>query len=145
MAEPTTKPTIGWREWVSIPSLNVDLIKAKVDTGARTSTLHAANIEVENDIVSFDLHPDQHSDDNTIHESCPVSDYKDVRSSNGQTENRPMITTIIHIAEYQFEIDVTLTSRDDMGFRMLLGRTAIRRRFVVDPSRSFLLTPRSPE
>ena len=145
MAEPTPKPTIGWREWVQVPGLSAELIKAKIDTGARTSSLYAENIKVHNDTASFELFPDQHSTDNAIHVTCPVTDHKDVRTSDGQTENRPVITTIVHIADYHFEIDVTLTSSDDMGFRLVLGRTAIRRHFMVDPSRSFLLTPRTPE
>jgi hypothetical protein len=133
---------IGWREWVELPDLSPVPVKAKIDTGARTSTLHAFALSVhERDgepWVTFEVHPLQRTQAHSTLVSCPVSGLRRVRSSSGHSEERPVIRTSIRIGGKSFEIDVTLTSRDEMGFRMLLGRAAIRRRFVVDAGRSFL-------
>lgn len=143
-------PVIGWREWVALPQLGGVVVKAKVDTGARTSALHAFNIELsESDgrsFVAFDLHPVQHRRNPTIRVEAPVAEFRDVKSSNGQIERRPVITTTLDMGVKRFSADLTLTNRDEMGFRMLLGRGAIRRRFLVDPARSFrgLQPPRDP-
>lgn len=142
---PSVKPTIGWREWVSLPDLGVKRVKAKVDTGARSSSLHAFDVEVvrgrgrSHGKVRFQVHPIQHDSGTTIYCEVPLHDERLVRSSDGRQELRPVIRTKIDILGESWEIDLTLTSRDVMGFRMLLGREAIRRRFLVDPGRSFRL------
>ena len=134
---------IGWREWVGFPELGVDAIKAKIDTGARTSAIHAWNI-VEYDLdgspwASFDLHPVQRN--NKMIQSCcaPVCDTRDVRSSNGQTEHRVIIRTLLQMGDERWPIELSLTNRDAMGYRLLLGRTALRKHVRIDPGRSFLI------
>lgn len=133
---------IGWREWVTLPTLCPDRMKVKVDTGARTSALHAFDMSVVDrdgtTWVDFEIHPAQRSRRGAIAVSCPVVEFRRVRSSTGHAERRPVIRTEVEIGPTRFEIDFTLTSRDEMGFRMLLGRSAIRRRFLVDPGRSYL-------
>jgi hypothetical protein len=134
------KPVIGWREWVELPDLGVDYIKAKVDTGARSSSLHAWDIECDENsaIVFFSVHPMQDDDSLVIATHAPLLEEREVRSSNGDVEMRPVIETTAVVAGVRIHIELTLTRRDEMGFRMLLGRSAIRRRFVVDAGRSFL-------
>ena len=136
------RPLLGWREWVELPDLSPVPLKAKIDTGARTSTLHAfGQSHVERDgvpWVSFEVHPVQRSRAHSTPVSYPIEGLRRVRSSSGHSEERPVIRTRIRIGGHDFEIDVTLTSRDEMGFRMLLGRAAIRRRFLVDAGRSYL-------
>jgi hypothetical protein len=133
---------IGWREWVALPKLGVPAIKAKVDTGARSSSLHAWDIEVvpgrSPARVRFVLHPFEDDETLTIRAVAPLVDTRDVRSSNGEVERRPVVRTTLAVAGHRYRIDLTLTRRDEMGFRMLLGRSAIRRRFVVDPCGSFV-------
>jgi len=134
-------PTIGWREWVVLPDLCPTSIKAKVDTGARTSALHAFALSVSSNtvpaIATFEIHPVQRSAASAQEVEVKVHDFKLVRSSSGHTELRPVIRTPVRVGTHQFEIDLTLTSRDEMGFRMLLGRAAVRNRFLVDPGRSY--------
>lgn len=135
-------PVVGWREWVSLPELCPDPVKAKIDTGARTSSLHAFNLKMveraEDAVVaSFEVHPKQGSSAPSYRVEVPVRGFRDVRSSSGHLERRPVITAQIGVGDQRFEIEITLTARDEMGFRMLLGRSALRRRFVVDPGRSF--------
>jgi hypothetical protein len=131
---------IGWREWVRLPDLGVDWTKAKVDTGARSSTLHAWDIEVDEhrEVVRFAVHPLQDDDTIVVHAEAPLVEHRDVRSSNGEAERRPIIVTDVVVRDTRFAIELSLSRRDEMGFRMLLGRSAIRRRFNVDPGRSFL-------
>ena len=135
--------TFGWREWVGLPELGLPNIKAKVDTGARTSTLHAFEVRpfVENGIqrVEFKIHPKQRNSD--IVETC-VADVlceKVVSDSGGHKEQRLVVVTPVTIGAYCWPIEVTLTSRDNMMFRMLLGRTAIDGLAMVDPSKSYLV------
>lgn len=132
-------PVIGWREWVALPDLGVQWVKAKVDTGARSSTLHAWDVEVDEDdgFVRFAVHPLQNDDQLTITVTAALVAMREVRSSNGEVERRPVISTRCVLGEAAVDIELTLTNRDEMGFRMLLGRTALRRRFLVDPGRSF--------
>ena len=135
-------PTIGWREWVALPELGVEAIKAKVDTGARSSTLHAWSVEIVDrphagSAVRFVLHPHQRDVSLTVAAEAPLVGWRDVRSSNGTLERRPVITTPVVIAGRRVSMELTLTRRDEMGFRMLIGRTALRRRFVIDPAQSF--------
>lgn len=135
------RPTIGWREWVSLPDLSVEWIKAKVDTGARTSSLHAFDVERfrarGRDMVRFLIHPDQRSVERTILAEAELLEERKVKNSGGQTEVRPVILTTVAILGERLEVELTLTRRDLMGFRMLLGRQAVRNRFLVDPGRSY--------
>jgi hypothetical protein len=136
----TDKPVIGWREWVGLPDLGVPWVKAKVDTGAKSSSLHAWDIQVEETtgMVGFNLHPLQDDESMVISAVAPLVEHREVRSSNGEVELRPVIRTSALVLGQQIDIELSLTSRDEMGFRMLLGRSAMRRRFVVDPGRSFV-------
>ena len=133
------RPIIGWREWVGLPELGVAWVKAKVDTGARSSSLHTWDVEVDEDhgVVRFAVHPFQHDDETTTSVTANLVERRDVRSSNGEVETRPVISTRIVVAGFVVPIELTLSARDEMGFRMLLGRTAVRRRFLIDPGRSF--------
>jgi hypothetical protein len=139
---PRQIPTIGWREWLRLPDLGVDSIKAKVDTGARTSSLHAFGLEeVEIDgrtWVRFQVHPEQRKSHPSISVELPLLNRRKVRDSGGKSELRPVVGTSVELMGKLWTIELTLTRRDSMGFRMLLGRRAIRRRFLVDPGASFL-------
>jgi hypothetical protein len=134
--------SIGWREWVSLPLLGVGATKAKIDSGARSSTLHAWDIEIVEGTrgprVRFVLHPQQRDTTITVEAEAPLLAVRSVRSSNGALESRPVIRTPVVLGDRRFRIELTLTRRDEMGFRMLLGRQAVGRRFVIDPARSFL-------
>ena len=129
---------IGWREWVALPEFDVSWTKAKIDTGARTSSLHADDIEVAGDRVRFTITPWQGSERDSIRVVADVLEWRTVRSSSGYAEERPTILTEITIRDRSLPIELTLTQRHQMGFRMLVGREAIRTTFVVDPSRSYL-------
>lgn len=136
------KQLVGWREWFALPDLGIPLIKAKIDTGAATSSLHAEDLEIvrkgHHRVVRFTIHPMQRSDRSAVRAEAYLVEERKVRSSNGQQEIRPVIRTTIEIRDRQFEIELTLTRRDVMGFRMLLGREAMRGRLIVDPQRSFV-------
>lgn len=141
----TKKPariTIGWREWVALPTLGVHLVKAKVDTGARTSSLHAFDLDIVRErgreVVHFVVHPFQRDTSKSVRCKAPLDDMRWVTSSNGKRELRPVIVTPVTLLDDTWMIELTLSDRDSMGFRMLLGREAIRRRFLVNPGRSFL-------
>ncbi len=143
------RPAVGWREWVLLPDLaGGQTIKAKVDTGARTSAVHAtAHEEVEVDgrpWIRFLLHPDHDDPDVTVEAMAPLVDRREVRSSSGEAEERYVVRTPIVLHGLRYQIELTLTERSDMGFRMLLGRRALRRRFVVDPGRSYLSSDPHP-
>lgn len=137
-------PAIGWREWISLPDLGVDAIKAKIDTGARSSAIHAFNIHTFQrhgvDMVQFHIHPYQRDNHHTIAAEAEILDRRHVRNSGGHAEERIAIVTTACLQEEQWSIELTLTNRDLMGFRILLGRQAVRRRFLVNPGRSFLLS-----
>lgn len=139
-----TKIMIGWEEWCAFPELNLPAIKAKVDTGAKTSALHAYDIEpfTEDgvDYVRFKIHPLQGN--KQLERICvaPLIDRRGVISSNGRREKRYVIKTPLSFGITKIDAEITLTTRHNMRFRMLLGREAIRKaRFTVDPSKSFVL------
>lgn len=138
---------IGWSEWISLPDLGVDWIKAKLDTGARTSALHAYDMEEferdDDEWVRFVIHPMQRESRTTVHTEARVLQWRGVRSSNGKVENRPVIETQLHFFGKAWPIELTLTNRDQMGFRMLIGRQAMRGRLLIDASESFT-GPRPP-
>lgn len=132
---------LGWEEWVALPELGLPAIKVKVDTGARTSALHAVFIEpfgpARNRMVRFGVHPIPRRSDIEITCIAPLVDKRDVRSSNGEREERYVIKTPIAIAERVWPIEITLTNRQMMTYRMLLGRQAIPAGVFVDPAASF--------
>ncbi len=132
----------GWREWVSLPDLEVDWIKAKIDTGARTSSLHAFDIrefDREGEAwVRFRVKPWQDSQEDAVVVECPVHDRRAVRSSSGHAQERLVVQLRIRLVDHEVLAEITLSNRDEMGFRMLIGREALRRGYIVDPARSFL-------
>jgi hypothetical protein len=134
--------TLGWREWVALPDLGVPRIKAKVDTGARSSALHAFQIEAYRhrriDRVRFGIHPLQGNRSSEIFCDAEVVDRRKVTDSGGHAEMRLVIQTRVVIGATQRVIEVTLTDRDPMRFRMLLGRTALAGAFLVDARRSYM-------
>lgn len=144
MKKKTTRnlPVVGWREWLSLAELGIDRIKAKVDTGARTSALHAFDMEtfeVEGAAwVRFRVHPIQRDRRTIVEAAAPLVDERWVRSSSGRSTLRPVIRTEVVLGDRRWPIVLTLVRRDLMGFRMLLGREAVRHHFLVDPGRSFL-------
>jgi len=136
-------PALGWREWVGLPEHGLEWVKAKVDTGARTSSLHAAGLhtfELENrEWVRFSIYPWQRSTTDAIQIEARVLDRRRVRSSSGTTERRPVVVLPVRMGNKIYDVEFTLTRRDEMGFRMLLGRQALRGRFLIDTGRSYLL------
>ncbi|GAB3580983.1 ATP-dependent zinc protease family protein [Calidifontibacter terrae] len=139
--QPLSSITVGWREWVALPDLGVPAIKAKVDTGARTSSLHAFDVDrFERDgalWVSFGIRPWQKSTEDIVRAQAPLLEERSVRSSSGHAEERPVIHTRLTLAGRDIEIEMTLTDRDQMGFRMLIGREALSRGFLVDSASSY--------
>lgn len=138
------RTTVGWREWVRLPELlDGAWVKAKVDTGARTSAIHAWDVRTEErdgeTWVRFQLHPRQRDDTLVIDAAAPLLEQREIRSSNGDIEVRPVIETTVVIGGIARRVELTLTKRDQMGFRMLLGRTAMARGLLVDPGSSYLL------
>lgn len=140
----TPLPIIGWREVIALPHLSVPQIKVKIDTGARSSALHAYDLEHYQQNgearVYFWVHPYQHNIQETIAVDAKLLEMRNVRNSGGVAQLRPVIETVVKLGEKEWSIELTLTNRDVMGFRMLLGRQAVRNRFLVDPGKSFLLS-----
>ena len=138
----TELPIIGWREWITFPDLDIAPIKAKIDTGARSSALHAFEIERfqvrGKSMVRFKVHPTQKDTLTTFIAEAELLEERQVRDSGGHTEMRPVIQTAIALGPYQWPIELTLTNRSAMGFRMLLGRQAVRERFMIDAGQSYL-------
>ena len=132
---------LGWREWVTLPRIGVPWVKAKLDTGARSSALHAFDIEELDDgaLVRFRVRPWQDSNRDAVTVECPVYDRRIVRSSSGHTQRRYVVLIELELGGGTVQAETTLTNRDQMGFRMLVGRQALRQgNFVVDPGRSFI-------
>lgn len=132
---------VGWREWVRLPSAGVDWIKAKIDTGARTSAIHAFDLnEFTRDgqsWVQFSIHPWQATAEDSVQVTCPALDVRAVRSSNGSVEERRAVEMVVRLAGRELTTPVTLSNRDEMGFRMLIGREALAQGFLVDASVSY--------
>ena len=132
---------IGWREWLSLPDLGVPRIKAKIDTGARSSSLHAYDIEQFQregcSLVRFKVHPMQRQEQMEVSCVAEVHDIRSVRSSSGEATDRIVIQTTASWLDQEWTIDLTLADRSQMGFRMLVGREAMRERMLVDPGRSY--------
>jgi hypothetical protein len=132
---------IGWREWVALPDLKISKVKVKIDTGARSSCLHAFDLQIYKksgkEYVKFKVHPSQRNSKNTKECRARVFEYRKVKSSNGQSELRPVIVTNLELLGDTWPIEITLTNRDEMGFRMLLGRESFRKKFLVDAGSSY--------
>ena len=137
------KMIVGWRETLSLPALGIDKINAKIDTGARTSCLHAFKIESfhnQDELwVRFWMHPIQHNDDVVVVCEAKVVDERTVRDSGGHEETRYVVQSEICLGGQTWPAEITLTNRENMAFRMLLGRTAMHHRIIVDPTASFLI------
>lgn len=135
-------PIIGWREWVQLPQLGISKVKAKIDTGARSSSLHAYDLKYEDrdgqQWVRFKVHPRQKSTAEVVSAEAPVLEFRKVRSSNGHVTRRPVILSDVNVLGSIWQIELTLANRDAMGFRMLLGREAFRGRLLVDCGASYL-------
>ena len=136
-----TLPVIGWREWVGLPDFGIKRIKVKVDTGARSSSLHAFDMKILDrdgrQWVRFKVHPLQRKSDKTVAVEAEILEFRSVRSSSGKASVRPVIITNVHLMGQTWPVELTLASRDEMGFRMLLGREAFRGRFLVDAGKSY--------
>ena len=137
------KIVVGSEEWCALPQLNIPAIKVRVDSGAKTSALHAVNIipfKKDGDPwVRYEVHPIQNEGKTTIYCESPVMDKRNVKSSSGYGEIRYVIKTVLAIAKSSWEIEITLTNRDSMGYRMLLGRQAMAGKMMVDPEAAFKL------
>lgn len=142
MAQTHKKLKIGWREWMTLPKLGISSIKAKIDTGARTSSLHTFKIQPFTDEegklkVEFGVHPIQDRKDIELICTADVIDKRMVKNSGGQEEERYVIKSKLQIEEISWDIEITLSNRDNMKFRMLLGRTALKNHVIIDPSKSY--------
>jgi hypothetical protein len=139
---------VGWREWVTLPALGIDRIKAKIDTGARSSSLHAYDMKRFRrrgvSMIRFKVHPIQREFRTVVEAEAELIDLRKVRSSSGVQTLRPVISTPLALGGQRWDIEVTLVRRDEMGFRMLLGRQALRKHLLVDPGRSFIASTAPP-
>ncbi len=142
--KPESPITLGWKEWLGLPGLGIDAVKAKVDTGARTSALHAFEVEELDggDRLRFLVHPLQRDRDTVVECFADVVDRRTVSDSGGHRELRWVIQTEVAIGPYAWPAEFTLTARDNMLFRVLLGRTAIKGLALVDPARAYLVGKR---
>jgi hypothetical protein len=134
-------PIIGWREWVGLPELGIERIKAKVDTGARSSSLHATGVEVFQldglPHARFKMHPYHRFPERFVSVQARIEEFRMVRSSSGKSTNRPVISSLVSLLGEVWPVELTLANRAEMGFRMLLGREAFRGKFIVDAGSSF--------
>ena len=141
MAVKKSKPIVGWREWVSLPDFGV-AVRAKIDTGAKTSAIHVFRPHVferdGRDYIRFTLHPRQRHKKPSVRCEAELIERRKVTSSNGQAEERYVIRTMARIGEQHFPIELTLAKRNALTFRMLVGRQALKNRFLVDSGRSFV-------
>lgn len=139
------KQVIGWREWVEFPELQLGKVKAKIDTGARSSSIHAFDIEPitknGDPWVRFSIHPLQHSDEQVVVCEAPIKDFRSITDSGGHKSMRYIIETPFKIGEETFLAELSLFNRSNMLFRLLVGRTALKGRYLVDPARSYCLSP----
>jgi hypothetical protein len=137
----THRPIVGWREWVVLPDFDHVALRAKVDTGARTSALHVEDLVLLDDgrRVAFTVPASETTGSHDVRRDLPVTEHRLVRSSNGVQEDRPVVLVRLTVGTHLFDAELSLTSRDEMGYPMLLGRSAMRRRFLVAPGRSFLM------
>lgn len=137
------KMIIGSDEWCAFPLLNIPAIKARVDSGAKTSSMHAINIVrfTRNNAhwVRFDVHPLQKNRKITVHCEAPLVEHRVIKSSSGDKENRPVICISLSLGGVTWDAEVTLTNRDSMGYRMLLGREAMNGRILIDPEKECFL------
>lgn len=134
--------TVGWREWVSLPDLGISKIKAKIDSGARTSCLHTFSLEPfekdGNKWIRFGIHPYQRNTDKEIFCEAEIFDERFVSDSGGHREMRYVIKTMFVLADKSWPIEITLTNRDTMRFRMLIGRTTMKNKIHIHPESSYL-------
>lgn len=133
------KVIIGWQEWCALPDLGLPGVLAKIDTGAKTSALHAVDIKPSKEMegwLDFKVQPVRRRRRPAIACSARCIETRAVTSSNGETEQRPVVEVQLSLGGHTFLTEVTLTNRDDMGLRMLIGRQSLKRRFIVDPSLS---------
>lgn len=134
------KLLIGRNAWCLLPNLALPLIKAKIDTGAKTSALHAFNINLikrhKKTYVAFDIHPEQKNNRLVKHCAAPLVDKRRIMSSSGHIEHRYVIQTLLVMGDQSWPIEITLSNRDPLRYRLLLGREALRKRVVIDPNLS---------
>jgi hypothetical protein len=137
-----TPTEIGWREWVGLPELGVEAIQAKVDTGADSSSLHAFNqrrlVRDGVEMIQFEIHPRRGSDGGPVSCEAPIAMERKVRNPGGRSEIRPVISTSVILNGVPIRALINLTERDEMSFRMLIGRRTLRGKFLVNPGRSYL-------
>ena len=142
-AKAQTPIVLGWREWIGFPDLGLDAVMAKMDSGAKSSAMHASDIKIlkvnGKHVVEFCVHPVQQKMSPKIVCQAPLVGQRTIRSSNGLTEKRYVIETRLKLGKRRWKIELTLTNREDMDFRVLLGRDAIKRKFMIDPNASYLL------
>lgn len=136
------KAIIGRLESIALPDLAITDLQVRVDTGAKTSSLHVDNItKIKSNgkiMVKFDIHPDVHNVENVVTCEAPLHDIRKIKSSNGSSEERYVIATPVQLGSENWTIEITLTDRSDMNYLMLFGREAIGERFLVDPSKVFI-------
>lgn len=138
---PDVPLNLGWEEWLELPDLGVPAIRAKVDTGAKTSAIHAFLVEPygrDHKRVRFGLHPLPDRPDIQLYCSADLVDQREVTSSNGETELRYIIKTTLTMGGQSWPIEVSLTNREGMAYRMLLGRSALKENVIIDPTGSCL-------
>jgi hypothetical protein len=149
MQNDSDKIILGWREWVSLPQLNLPAVKAKIDTGAKTSALHAFYVRSYQkesvDMVKFLIHPIQANANFQVECHAIILDQRKIADSGGHKEMRYVVKSMITIGDRSWPIELSLTNRDTMRFRMLLGRRAMEHSALVEPSASYLNGKLNPQ